>query len=190
MPLCWEFWGNDLLPSEIIWGRMYVGENDPTLNVLRFVDAPHVLQNVAVEGLGQLCRHGCVEVRLVAFQHALQRELAHTQHLVVQIHDALAPRTAILICKQPQVQDFAYPKNKGREKKDKVKESACLRTYFSTAVVLGGVSHVVCVTLGVLRWYSEQDTQTSSYGADLLISHCRKSVSTAMASWHFHSFKR
>lgn len=93
------------------------GKNEPTLDALRFIDAPHVLQNVAVEGLGQLCRHGCVEVRLVAFQYALQRELTHTQDLVVQIHDVLAPRTAILICKQPQVQDFAYSSNRRRKKR-------------------------------------------------------------------------
>lgn len=90
-------------------------ENQPTLDVLRFVDAPHVLQNVVVEGLGQLCRHGRVEVRLVAFQDALQRELAHTQDLVVHIHDAFAPHAAIFICKQPQVQDFAYSKNRRKE---------------------------------------------------------------------------
>lgn len=89
--------------------------------MLRFVDAPHVLQNVVVEGLGQLCRHGHVEVRLVAFQYALQRELTHTQDLVVQIHDVFAPRSAILICKQPQVQDFAYSKNRRKKEKVKVK---------------------------------------------------------------------
>lgn len=103
---------------------MYVaqmGENEPTLDVVRFVDAPHVLQNAVVEGLGQLCRHGHVEVRLVAFQNALQRELTHTQDLIVQIHDIFAPRTPILICKQPQVQDFAYSKTVGkRESESKI----------------------------------------------------------------------
>lgn len=87
-----------------------------------FVNAPHVLQNVVVEGTSQLCRHGQVEVRLVAFQDALQCELTHTQHLVVQIHDVFAPRPAILICKQPQVQDFAYSKIiEGKKEKVKVK---------------------------------------------------------------------
>lgn len=89
--------------------------------MLRFVDAPHVLQNVVVEGLGQLCRHSQVEVRLVAFQYALQRELTHTQDLVVQVHDVFAPRPAILIRKQPQVQDFAYSKNRRKKEKVKVK---------------------------------------------------------------------
>lgn len=83
-------------------------EKPPTLNELGFVDAPHVLQNAVVEGLGQLCRHGGVEVRPVAFQYALQRELAHTQDLQVQIHHAFAPRAAVLIFEQPQVQDFVY----------------------------------------------------------------------------------
>lgn len=85
-------------------------ENCPTLDELRFVGAPHALQNAIVERLGQLCRHGHVEVRLVALQYALQRELAHAQDLVAQIHDVLAPRTPILICKYPQIQDLAYPK--------------------------------------------------------------------------------
>lgn len=89
--------------------------------MLRFVNAPHVLQNVVVEGTSQLCRHGHVEVRLVAFQDALQRELTHTQHLVVQIHDVFAPRPAILICKQPQVQDFAYSEKKQKERESKSK---------------------------------------------------------------------
>lgn len=97
-------------------------ENSPTLNVLRFVDAPHVFQNVVVEGLGQLCRHGHVEVRLVAFQDALQRELTHAQHLIVQVHDVFAPRAAILISKQPQMQDFVYSKSTQEKKK---RESPC-----------------------------------------------------------------
>lgn len=96
-------------------------KNKPTLNVLRFVDASHVLQNVVVEGLGQLCRHGRVEVRLVAFQYALQCELTHTQDLVVQIHDVFAPRTTILICKQPQIQDFAYSKKRRKKRETKSK---------------------------------------------------------------------
>lgn len=88
--------------------------------MLGFVDAPHVLQDAVVEGLGQLCRHGGVEVRLVAFQDALQRELTHTQNLVVQVHDVFAPRPAILVCKQPQVQDFAYSKKiEGKKRKRK-----------------------------------------------------------------------
>lgn len=96
--------------------------NEPTLNVLGFVNAPHVLQNAVVEGTGQVCRHGRVEVRLVAFQDALQRELTHTQHLVVQIHHVFAPRPAVLICKQPQVQDFANSKKKKQKKTEGKKE--------------------------------------------------------------------
>lgn len=83
----------------------------PTFNELGLVDAPHALQDAVVEGLGQLGRHGCVEVWLVGFQDALQGELAHTQHLIVQVHDAFAPRSAILVLKEPQVQDLLYPGN-------------------------------------------------------------------------------
>lgn len=83
----------------------------PTFNELGLVDAPHALQDAVVEGLGQLGRHGGVEVRLVAFQDALQGELAHTQNLIVQVHDAFAPRAAIFILKEPQVQDLVYPGN-------------------------------------------------------------------------------
>lgn len=99
-------------------------ENSPTLNELGFVDAPHVFQNAVVEGLGRLGSHGRVEVRLVAFQDALQRELTHAQHLVVQVHDVFAPRAAILICKQPQIQDFADSEStqEGGERKG---ESLC-----------------------------------------------------------------
>lgn len=85
--------------------------SSPTLDELGLVGTPHVLQDAVVEGLGQLCRHGCVEVRLVAFQYALQCELAHTQHLKVHVHDAFAPRSAALIREQPQVQDLAYSEN-------------------------------------------------------------------------------
>lgn len=83
----------------------------PTLNELRFVGTPHVLQDAAVEGLCQLCRHGSVEVWLVAFQDTLQRELAHTQHLKVPIHDAFGPGTAVLILEQPQVKDLTNAEN-------------------------------------------------------------------------------
>lgn len=83
----------------------------PTLNELRLVGTPHVLQDAVVERLGQLCRHGGVEVWLVAFQDALQRELAHTQHLQVQVHHAFAPRSAILVLEQPQVEDLMDPEN-------------------------------------------------------------------------------
>lgn len=48
--------------------------------------------------------------------------------------------------------------------------------YASTAFIFV-VSHVVSITLGVLRWYTEKNTQSPSYGADLLLSHCRKSES-------------
>lgn len=51
-----------------------------------------------------------------------------------------------------------------------------LDMYVSAAIIFV-VSHVVSVTLGVLRWYTEQNTQSASYGADLLLSHCRKSES-------------
>lgn len=51
-----------------------------------------------------------------------------------------------------------------------------LDMYVSTAVIFV-VSHVVSITLGVLRWYTEQNTQSPSYGADLLLSNCRKSES-------------
>lgn len=83
----------------------------PTLNELGLVEAPQVFQDAVVEGLGQLCRHSHVEVWLVAFQYALQGELAHTQNLIVQIHDTFAPCSPILILKKPQVQDFAYSGN-------------------------------------------------------------------------------
>lgn len=53
-----------------------------------------------------------MEVRLVAFQYALQRELAHTQHLVVHFHDAFAPGFAVLVLKEAQVQDLAYAERK------------------------------------------------------------------------------
>lgn len=43
------------------------------------------------------------------------------------------------------------------------------------AGLFGAVSHVVSISLGVLRRDTEQDTKSSSYGADLLLSHCRKS---------------
>lgn len=85
--------------------------SSPTLNELGLVGTPHVLQDAVVEGLGQLCRHGCVEVWLVALQYVLQRELAHAQHLKVHVHDAFAPRSAILVLKQPQVQDLVYSEN-------------------------------------------------------------------------------
>lgn len=52
-----------------------------------------------------------MEVWLVAFQDALQRELAHAQHLQVQVHNAFAPRSAILVLEQPQVEDLMYPEN-------------------------------------------------------------------------------
>lgn len=116
VPLCWEWWGS-LSPEETYRAGCTDMENSPTLNELRFVDAPHVFQNVVVEGLGQLCRHGRMEVRLVAFQDALQRELTHAQHLVVQVHDVFAPRAAILISKQPQMQDFVYSKSTPEGKK-------------------------------------------------------------------------
>ncbi|KAA8594533.1 hypothetical protein FQN60_011668, partial [Etheostoma spectabile] len=43
--------------------------------------------------------------------YALQCELAHTQHLKVPVHDTFAPRSPVLIFKQPQVQDLAYSEN-------------------------------------------------------------------------------
>lgn len=49
-----------------------------------------------------------MEVWLVAFQYTLQGELAHTQHLEVPVHDTLGPRSAVLVFKQPQVQDLTY----------------------------------------------------------------------------------
>lgn len=125
-------------------------ENPPTLNELRFVDAPHVLQNVVVEGLGQLCRHGGVEVRLVAFQYALQRELTHTQDLVVQIHDAFAPRAAVLIFEQPQIQDFVYSTNTQERKKMGKSEliKVNLKLWFlHQHICVSNISVSVCVCL-------------------------------------------
>lgn len=79
-----------------------------TLDKLWLVGTPHALEDAVVEGLGQLCGHGRVEVWLVALQDTLQCELAHTQHLKVPVHDALAPRPAALVLEQPQVQDLAH----------------------------------------------------------------------------------
>lgn len=82
--------------------------SSPTLDALGLVGTLHVLQDVVVEGMGQLCRHGFVKVWLVTFQYALQCELAHTQHLKVHVHDTFAPRSAALLREQPQVQDLVY----------------------------------------------------------------------------------
>lgn len=81
------------------------------LDELRLVAAPQVLQDAVVEGLGQLRRHGRVEVRLVALQNTLQRELAHAQHLEVPVHHALGPGPAGLVLKQPQVEDLSDSEN-------------------------------------------------------------------------------
>lgn len=83
-----------------------------TLYEFRLVCTPHALQDAVVEGLRQLGRHGRVEVRLVALQYALQRELAHTQHLVVHVHDVFAPGFAVLVLKEAQVQDLVYAERK------------------------------------------------------------------------------
>ena len=83
--------------------------SSPTLYELWLVGAPHVLQQVVVEGLGQLGGHGRVEVWLVALQDALQGELAHAQHLKVPLHHALGPCLATVVLKQPQVEDLTNP---------------------------------------------------------------------------------
>lgn len=90
--------------------------SSPTLNRLWLVHTPHVLQDAVIEGLSQLCRHGCVEVGLIALQYTLQRELADTQHLKVPVHDTFAPCSPVLVVKKPQVEDLTYSeKHKGNE---------------------------------------------------------------------------
>lgn len=69
-----------------------------------------------------------MEVGLVALQDALQGELAHTQHLKVPLHDAPAPRSAVLVLEQPQVQDLTHPENtEGEEVVSGFVSSVCAR---------------------------------------------------------------
>lgn len=82
-----------------------------TFDQLGFVDTPHVLQNAVVERLSELSRHGRVKVRLVALQYTLKSELTHAQHFQVSLHHTFTPRSAILVLKEPKVQDLAYPEN-------------------------------------------------------------------------------
>jgi len=86
-----------------------------TLDELWLVGTPHVLQQVVIEGLGQLGRHGAVEVGLVALQDGLQGELTDAEHLKLPVHDTLGPRSAVVVVEQTQVEDFTNSlKNKNK----------------------------------------------------------------------------
>lgn len=69
-----------------------------------------------------------MEVWLVALQYVLQRELAHAQHLKVHVHDAFAPRSAILVLEQPQVQDLVYSENARESSEESVTATITLIT--------------------------------------------------------------